>query len=362
MNVLLPIVQIGRTNATGALSVTTRPVATNPRRKNTDQRISAKRPALLTVRRLYDGPAAGAAGLVEGTIKIWGALLGMIEGALAGAAQTAQRFFADGSAATFQTDITYAAYSTGNWAVRKLSDSRGAITGTVTVTAASKTVAGSGTAFDTECHVGELIAVGTQVREIQSIASATSLTVSLAFDTTSAGATAVGAVAGYSGATGTVAVTAGSSAVTGTSTVFTEEVQAGQDIIIAGNAYKVQEVNSNTALVLSIGALATNAVARAFVESDQFLTYDATPDNAWDFGVSSGVGAMAIITLGAAPLAGSIYEVYKVTPAEVLADGVHVYDKIQTLGYDIYWGVATGDGTTYDLSAVRAELEPAFTI
>lgn len=361
MPVVLPIVQIGRTNASGALSVTTRPVATNPRR-NADQRLAAKRPALLTVRRLYDGPAAGAAGLVEGTIKIWGALLGMLEGALAGAAQTAQRFFADGTQTAFQTDIDYAAFSNGNFAVRKRSDSRGAITGTVTKTAASQTVAGSGTAFDTECHVGETITIGTESRIISAIASATSLTVSLAFGTTSAGATAYGMVEGRSGLTGTVAVTAGSSAVAGTSTVFTEEVQAGQKIVIAGNEYEIAEVNSATALVLTTGALATNAVARAFGESDQWLTYDASPDNGWDFGVTSGVGAKAIITLGAAPLAGSIYEVYKVTPVEVLADGVHVYEKVQTLGYDLYWGVATGDGTTYDLSAVRAELEPAFTI
>lgn len=342
------IAQIGRRTSGG-------PTSTRPKSVQTkgagDQRVAARRPLIVTVRRAYDGASAA----IEGTVKLWGAALGML---LAGAAE---RHTADGSQTTFQTDIDYAAFSNYNWLVRKRSDSRGAITGTVSVTAASKTVTGSGTAFDTECHVGEKIIVGTQVREIASIASATSLTTTLAFDTTAAGATATAQVDGKSGLTGTVAVTSGSAAVTGTSTVFTEQVAAGEDIVIAGNLYTILEVTSDTALVLTTGALATNAVARAFGESNQFLTYDSTPDNGWDFSVSSGVGGKALITLGAAPLAGSEFDIFKVTPQEVLADGAHPFDRVQVLGQDVYWLVGTHAATIDDLSAVTVQLEPAYT-
>jgi hypothetical protein len=348
------IAQLGRRTSGGP--TTTRPKAVQTKGTG-DQRVAARRPLILTVRRAYDGASAA----IEGTVKLWGAMLGMIEGALAGAAQTAQRFVADGVQTTFQTDIDFASFSNYNFLVRKMSDSRGAITGTVSVTAASKTVTGSGTAFDTECHIGAKIIVGTQVREIQSIGSATSLTVSLAFDSTAAGATATQAVDGFSGLSGTVAVTSGSPAVAGTNTVFTEQVHAGEDIVIAGNRYTILEVTSDTALILTSSALATNAVARAFGESMQFLTQDSTPDNGWDFGVTSGVGAKALITLGAAPLAGSIFEVYKVTPVEVLADGSHPFDRIQVLGQDVYWMVGTHDGVSADISATAVNIEPAFT-
>jgi hypothetical protein len=344
-----PVVQIGRRTSGGP--TTTRPKSVQTKGAG-DQRVAARRPLIATVRRAYDGASAA----IEGTIKLWGAALGML---LAGAAE---RHVADGTQTGFQTDITYAAFSNYNWLVRKRSDSRGAITGTVSVTAGSKTVTGSGTAFDTECHVGEKIIVGTQIREIASIASATSLAVSLAFDSTAAGATATAQIDGMSGLSGTVAVTAGSAAVAGTNTVFTEQVHAGEDIVIAGNRYTIAEVTSDTALVLVTGALATNAVARAFGESNQFLTYDASPDNGWDFSVSSGVGGKALINLGAAPLAGSEFDVFLVTPQEVLADGAHPFDRVQVLGQDVYWAVATHDGSSADLSATLVTVEPAYTV
>lgn len=54
-------------------------------------------------------------------------------------------------------------------------------TGTVTISASSTTVTGSGTAFTTQLSAGGYIAVEGEIRKIQTIASATSLTVTVAF-------------------------------------------------------------------------------------------------------------------------------------------------------------------------------------
>ena len=61
--------------------------------------------------------------------------------------------------------------------------------GTVTTTADSKTVAGSGTYFDTQLVVGELITIGGETRKVTAIASATSLTVKDNFIGANAGVT-----------------------------------------------------------------------------------------------------------------------------------------------------------------------------
>lgn len=67
------------------------------------------------------------------------------------------------------------------------------LSGTVTKTAGSQTVTGSGTAFTTELSIGQVISVtgtATEKRAVIAIASATSLTVNSAFVNTQAGATA----------------------------------------------------------------------------------------------------------------------------------------------------------------------------
>lgn len=67
------------------------------------------------------------------------------------------------------------------------------LTGTVTKTAGSQTVTGSGTAFTTELSIGQVISVtgtATEKRVVIAIASATSLTVNSGFVNTQAGATA----------------------------------------------------------------------------------------------------------------------------------------------------------------------------
>ena len=356
------IAQIGRTNATSALTVTTRPKQVGNGNARGDQRSGAKRPALLNVRRQYDGPSAGAAGLVEGTIQVFTALLGMLSGTRADLPQTTDQARADGVQTSFQTGIPYVAFSNNNWLVRKKSDRPVAITGTVTKVAASTAVVGAGTAFTTEVVAGQTILIGGEYRIVSSITDNTHLTVSLAFVSAAAGATAYLQVDGKTGLTGTVAVTANSAAVTGTGTKFTKEIGAGDDIIIAGITYTVDSVDSDTALTLQQSVAASNAQARAFGHSDLFLTYAASPTDANDFSVTSGLGGNALITFPAAPSLYSAFEFYFVVPTEILAPGVHMIERTQVLGGDVYWAVGQGDATTYDLSAAVVSLEPAFTI
>jgi hypothetical protein len=64
-------------------------------------------------------------------------------------------------------------------------------TGTVSVSNASSTVTGSGTAFLTEVQVGDRLQVGADSRPVTAIASDTSLTVSSAYPSSSAGAATV---------------------------------------------------------------------------------------------------------------------------------------------------------------------------
>jgi hypothetical protein len=60
-------------------------------------------------------------------------------------------------------------------------------TGTVTTTANSQAVTGSGTAFTTELRIGDEIQIGGEIRNVIAIASATALTVDKAFVNANAG-------------------------------------------------------------------------------------------------------------------------------------------------------------------------------
>jgi hypothetical protein len=56
---------------------------------------------------------------------------------------------------------------------------------------------------------------------------------------------------------GTVATTSGSATVTGTSTLFTSQVAAGDKLVIGANTYTVSVVTSNTAITLTANAAAS---------------------------------------------------------------------------------------------------------
>lgn len=79
-------------------------------------------------------------------------------------------FRTDGVATTYQTRIPFVTMANYNYLLRI---SKGSRTGTVTVTANSATITGSGTAFTNELAIGDVIRVGDQVRRILSITSAT---------------------------------------------------------------------------------------------------------------------------------------------------------------------------------------------
>ena len=63
----------------------------------------------------------------------------------------------------------------------------------------------------------------------------------------------------YKALTGTISVTNGSANVTGTGTLFTTEVKAGDKILIATVEYTVRSVTTNTALVLTANYAGTTA-------------------------------------------------------------------------------------------------------
>lgn len=95
---------------------------------------------------------------------------------------------------------------------------------------------------------------------------------------TSAGAKVVNGVSGI----GTVATTSGSATLTGTSTSFTTQVEAGDKIKIGANTYTVQTVGSNTSITLTGNAAATvSGQAYSIIPVDQEATTFATPYTAF---------------------------------------------------------------------------------
>lgn len=96
----------------------------------------------------------------------------------------------DGSTVAFATSIPYAALSNNNFVVRVSKSGRtNAGAATAAVTAASKTVTGTSTAFTTELRIGDQIEVNGERRRVVAIASDTSLTVNEAFVNSASGKT-----------------------------------------------------------------------------------------------------------------------------------------------------------------------------
>ena len=96
----------------------------------------------------------------------------------------------DGSTVAFPTTIPYAALSNNNYLVRISKSARSnAGAATAAVTAGSKTVTGTNTAFTTELRVGDQISVNDEIRTVQQIVSTTSLIVDKAFTNSASGKT-----------------------------------------------------------------------------------------------------------------------------------------------------------------------------
>lgn len=161
------------------------------------------------------------------------------------------------------------------------------LTGTLAVTNNSTTVTGTGTSFTAEIAPGDLIFLPNGVYTVATVASITSLTLtSVYLGTTASGITSVyrarasgggldkhttinisekldgfAEVGTFSSAdyalgstastlTGTLAVTNGSSTVTGTSTSFTSQLQYGDIITLPNGTYTFGRAASNTSLTL----------------------------------------------------------------------------------------------------------------
>lgn len=86
----------------------------------------------------------------------------------------------DGVATTYDTQIPYTAFGNYNYLVKLDKSTR---TGTATIAANSATVTGSGTQFVTELEIGDEITINGERKIVKAIASATSLTVTEAFQT-----------------------------------------------------------------------------------------------------------------------------------------------------------------------------------
>lgn len=99
-------------------------------------------------------------------------------------------FKGDGSTVALVTSIPYAALSNNNFLVRVSKSARSnAGAATAAVTAGSKTVTGTSTAFTTELRIGDQISVNNEVRTVTFITSDTSLIVDKAFVASASGKT-----------------------------------------------------------------------------------------------------------------------------------------------------------------------------
>lgn len=111
---------------------------------------------------------------------------------------------------------------------------------------------------------------------------------------------AAATVTAYSTPAGTISMTAGSSAVTGSGTTFTTSVQVGWQISADRSTwYTVQSITNDTALVLSSSAAATVS-GSAYVAGGVSVT---TPGQATVSGLATNAAAGSLTTLGSSPAA-----------------------------------------------------------
>lgn len=117
------------------------------------------------------------------------------------------------------------------------------VIGTVSTTATSGTVTGSGTIFQTQVFVGDKIVVNGETRTVLTVPSDTSLTT----DAWTSSNTDQSYSLRFVGA-GRVSTTSGSGTVTGTGTAFLQDVAVGDTIEVNGETRTVSAIASNTSL------------------------------------------------------------------------------------------------------------------
>lgn len=156
---------------------------------------------------------------------------------------------------------------------------RGATTGVISVTNGSATITGVGTAFTTEATysasgtasvVGRTININGRLRQITAIASDTSMTVNSPLDFTDSNLT-------YRVLPrGTIAVTAGSTTVTGSGTNFGADLTSGDQIWI-GDELKTITFSGGATTAATLSSPLTQAVTGIpFQREDSYLTGTST--------------------------------------------------------------------------------------
>ena len=109
------------------------------------------------------------------------------------------------------------------------------LTGTVTVGAGTKAVAGTATTFTTDLVAGQTILIGTQYCVIDAITSDTALTITANH---TAGATAADySRVAYTDLSGTMTITAGTKKINGEWTAFDTELVAGTSVVYLGGEH-----------------------------------------------------------------------------------------------------------------------------
>jgi len=137
---------------------------------------------------------------------------------------------------------------------------------------------------------------------------------------------------------GTVATTSGSATVTGTSTLFTSQVAAGDKLVIGANTYTVSVVGSNTSITLTANAAAnaSGVVAKVVKAASDFFS-----------------APIAAIT--SANIEDVMDAVYKAIPVEVLDKE----DAVIFCGMDVFriYTIALKNANLYHYGVEAANFE-----
>lgn len=137
---------------------------------------------------------------------------------------------------------------------------------------------------------------------------------------------------------GTVATTSGSATVTGTSTLFTSQVSAGDKLVIGANTYTVSVVTNNTSITLTANAAASvsGVTAKVIKSTSDFF-------------------ASPVSAISSSNIEDIMDAVYKAIPAEI----VDKEDVFIACGYDVFrlYTIALKNANLYHYNADAVNFE-----
>ena len=159
---------------------------------------------------------------------------------------------------------------------------------------------------------------------------------------------------GFVSKAGTLSGTAGDHTLTGSSTQFLKELEAGFEILISGYRYHVAQIISATSMVL-VEPLATSPSGTSYTgEEVQWLTYNASAaagstDDDWKVSSSSGLLELTFgcnrYTSDKFP-AGTVIDIFKGTPKKLVDAATTMHRDLQIQACDVVWAVGTGGATS----------------